>query len=82
MVKIPLGTSIHQRSIAKQPEIRLLNRFFEMNPTNLVDQVSLLVRPYIAALDNIGYWPITNSFSQDGTLDGDAFMLSDNDMYR
>ena len=82
MVNIPLGVSSHQRQIAKEPEIKVLNRFFETNPTNLVDQVSLLTRPYIEALDNVGDGPISNLYQQDGAFDSDLFIVSDNDIYR
>lgn len=82
VVPIPLGTSAYQRTIAREPEIRLLNRFFEFNPTNLVDQVTLLTRPYLETDTTVGDGPISNIYSQDGAFDSDAFIVSDNDIYR
>ena len=45
MVTVPLGSGFYRRGYAQEPEISLVNRFFEEDPTNQVEKFSLLARP-------------------------------------
>lgn len=79
---LPLGVGAYQRQYGKMPEIKLVNRFFESNPTNQVDGVALLSRPGSIDLDAFGEGPIRNIFAQEGTFNGAAFIVSNHTLFR
>ncbi len=54
---LPLGVGAYSRTYGKMPEIKLVNRFFEENPTNAVDGAALLSRPGSNALTGFGEGP-------------------------
>ncbi|NJL70946.1 MAG: hypothetical protein HC888_04675, partial [Candidatus Competibacteraceae bacterium] len=82
MTALPLGVGAYDRSVAREPEIKLINRYFESNPTNLVDGVALLSRPGTSKLADIGVGRVRALFAQEGTFDGDLFVVSGSRMYR
>lgn len=82
MVAVPLGRGAYQRDYANEPEIHLLNRFFEENPTNAADGVSLLARPGTSVLVSAGDGPIRGFFSAPGLHNGDLFFVSGDTLYR
>lgn len=76
MADLPLGKGAYKRTYGSEPEVRLLNRFFEQNPSNRVDAVALLGRPgdtYLAATPKA---PVRANFFQDGTINGWLFTVS------
>jgi len=79
---LPLGVGAYKRQYGKMPEIKLINRFLENNPSNVVDGVALLSRPGTIDLNAFGEGPIRNTFSQEGTFNGDAFIVSGNQLFR
>lgn len=79
---LPLGVGAYSRRYGKMPEIKLINRFFESNPTNAVDGTALLSRPGNIDLDGFGEGPIRQIFSQEGTFNGDAFIVSKETLFR
>ncbi len=82
-MKIPLGTSAYQRTVAQVPEIKLINRYFETDPTDQVDQQALLTRPSLRRwITDLGAGPIRATYSQPGTFDEAIFAVSGYDVYR
>ncbi len=79
---IPLGVGAYSRRYGRMPEIKMINRFFEENPANAVDGVSLLSRPGTTFLDAFGTGPIRNEFAQEGTFNGTLFVVSGNALFR
>lgn len=79
---IPLGTTDSSRSVAETPDIRLFNRYFEKDPTNLENQVALLTRPALRKWLEVGDGPIRGLYSQPGTFDEAVFTVSGDTLYR
>jgi hypothetical protein len=79
---LPLGVGAYDRTFGKMPEVRLINRFFEENPTNQVDNVALLSRPGTTRLDAFGGGKIRKLFAQEGTFSGDLFVVSGGALFR
>ncbi len=83
MVAIPLGRSAYRRRSAREPEIRIINRYFEQNPTNLEDQVTLLLRPALKELvAAVGTGPIRRVYTRSGAFGDDLFVVSGDALYR
>jgi hypothetical protein len=86
LTKIPLGHSAYNRKTAKEPEIQLLNRFFEKNPTNTDDGVALLSRGGTQELafftPDTATGSIRLTYSKEGLFGGDAFVVSGTKLYR
>lgn len=82
-MRIPLGSSAYQRTVAQDPEIKLINRYFETDPTNQKEQAALLTRPSLRRwITDIGDGPIRATYSQPGTFDDALFVVSGFDLYR
>lgn len=87
MVTLPLGYQAYKRKFAGEPEIRLVNRFLEKNPTNLREGTGLLSRAGSAPLtkfdDGAGaVAPARGTFSKTGLFNGDLFGVSGGNLYR
>lgn len=82
MVALPLGVGAWDRPYGKAPPIKLVNRFFEANPANRANGVSLLSRPGTTYTAACGAGPIRANFTQDGTFDGDLFTVSGERLFR
>lgn len=82
-MRLPLGVGAYLRtSVGVEPQIEMFNRFFEENPTNLEEGVALLARGGTTFYNTVGSGPIRRIWSQPGTLGGDIFMVSGNNMFR
>lgn len=81
-LKVPLGNTDLSRSVAEVPDIALVNRYFEEEPTNQEDQVDLLARPGLKKWKEIGVGPIRQVYSQPGAFDNALFAVSGADVYR
>jgi hypothetical protein len=84
-VRIPLGLATWRRSDAQEPDIFLLNRYYEQDPTNIGDeqQVALLARPALRRwITGLGDGPIRGTYSQPGTFADSLFVVSDKTLYR
>lgn len=82
-MRIPLGRADHDRSLAQVPAIPLYNRFFEEEPTNQEDQVSLLCRPGLRRWKTgLNTGPVRGVFSQPGTFDEAVFTVSGTNFFR
>lgn len=82
MVAVQLGRGAYRRTVAQEPEIRLLNRYFEEDPSNQEDQVALLTRPALKRWLEMGIGPMRGEFSQPGTFGEALFATSGDDLYR
>jgi hypothetical protein len=82
LTSIPLGHSVWKRRRSGEPDVNVLNRFFETNPTNQVDQVALLLRPGLTRRISVGSGPIRGMYTQAGSFDGDLFVVSGDELYR
>lgn len=81
-MQIPLGRSDHRRSIAKQADIALVNRYFESDPVLTEDQVSLLARPGLKRWLEVGPGPIRKVYSATGAFSDALFAVSYNEFHR
>lgn len=81
-MRIPLGLSSFDRSVAETPEIRVLNRYFEQDPTNQKDQIALLCRPGLRKWLTVGDGPSRGIYAQPGTFGEAIFDVSGTDLYR
>lgn len=80
-MKLPLGIADHFRELAETPGIRLLNRYYENDPTNQDDQVALLTRPGLKKWLEVGTGPIRAIYSQPGSFDDSLFVVSGTKLY-
>lgn len=65
------------------PPVRLVNRFHEVDPTNLVNGVSLLSRPgstFLAGFGALG--PVRANYTLEGAFDGALFTVSKDKLQR
>ncbi len=81
-MRIPLGRSAYSRRVAQDPEIRVLNRYFESDPTNQVDQVALIARARLKRLLPVGTGPIRGWYSQPGSFADALFVVSGDTLWR
>lgn len=81
-VSIPLGKNTWRREIANEPEVFMVNRFFESTPTSLDDQISMILRPTLSRRTEVGNGPVRTIYQQDGVFDGDMFVVSDTGLFR
>lgn len=82
-MRIPLGSNAYKREVAQDPEIKLINRYFEQDPTNQSEQAALLARPSLRRwITDLGTGPIRATYSQPGTFDDAIFAVSGYDLYR
>jgi hypothetical protein len=82
-VQIRLGTLSVKRGVAYEPEIKLVNRYFEENPSNLKDQAALISRPALSRrTSDVGVGPINIVAYQSGAFDNDLFVASGEEIYR
>ena len=81
MVNLPLGRSDWRRGYG-EPQERLVNRYFEENPVNKVEGVSILARPALRLWKRIGVGPIQGIYSQPGSFEDALFVASGGKMYR
>lgn len=82
MVTIPLGTSDWQRNSLREPLIRVKNRVFEENPTNLQEQAALFARPGFKKWLEFPDAPIRALYSSPGAFNGDLFVVAGEQLYR
>lgn len=76
MTSIPIATSDWRRGVAEEPVIKLQNRFFEQNPTNLVEGSSLISRPGFKYFTDLGTAGTLSMYSQEATFDNNLFVLA------
>tara|TARA_R110000772_G_C13310278_1_gene440222 strand:- start:15110 stop:16735 length:1626 start_codon:yes stop_codon:yes gene_type:complete len=82
MTTVPLGVAAYDRQYGQEPEIQLLNRFFEQTPTNQVEQFDLLARPGSIHFLTKGSGPMRKTIHQEGVFNDDLFFVSGAELYR
>lgn len=81
MVGVPLGLGAYERRYGKTPPVVLVNRFFEADPTNRVNGVSLYSRPgttYLAPSGSEG--PVRGNFTLKDVFNDALFTVSGPDL--
>ena len=81
MSTVQLGQGAYERLYAKEPVIRVENRFVEADPTNLKEGTALLARPGTDLLRNFG-GKYRRAFDEPGMFDGDLFVVAGQSLYR
>lgn len=90
MSRVLVGIGAYKRAAAGEPEIQLVNRFAEKNPTNLKEGVALIGRPGTVTLDSFdgGSGTVGTdqrspcSYSLKGLFDDDLFVVSGQNLWR
>ena len=82
METLPLFPMDYKRLVAKEPRIHVINRYAERNPSLNEEPVSMISRPGMKKLAQIGSGPIRKTFSQPGTFNGALFVVSNTSLYR
>lgn len=82
MTTIPLGQQAYARRYAGEPEIRLINRYLETTPTNLVEKTALISRPGSTLLATGASGIGRANFSKVGLFGGDLFSVVGNGLIR
>jgi hypothetical protein len=85
MPAIPLGTAAFARSEA--PQVTLRNYYYEENPANIEDQVTLRARPRLKQFALAGSGPMRGLYREGGVLanvglSGSIIALSGSELYR
>lgn len=81
MTKVSFLPSDFKRVVA-QSELILKNRYFEQNPFLNDDGSSLLARPGLKFLMNVGEGPVRGIYTAPGSFNGDLFVVSYDTLYR
>lgn len=81
-MKIPLGLSDCVRPFAARPSILVWNAYYEQSPTNLEDGVSLIRRPAVRQLLEVGSGPIRKAYYRRDLFDNDFFVISGDTLFR
>lgn len=83
MTQIPIGTTDWARTVAKEAQIPLINRYYEQDPlaSSGVD-VTLLARPAMRKWVTAGAGPIRGIGSQLGMFGNALFVVSDSSLYK
>lgn len=81
-VSVPLARSDYFRAVAKEARLRLKNRYYEANPVLTEEQVALLARMGMRRWIYVGEGPIRGVYSQNGSFNDAAFVLSGEELWR
>lgn len=81
-VKVPLTRTTWRRDYAGGVELKLLNRFFESDPSSTIDDTALISRPGTTYYRSIGAGPHRGNYTQPGIFGGDLFTASGTKVYR
>lgn len=82
MTAVRLAIDAYRRFRAGEPEIILENRFFEVNPVNLLEKVALIWRPALRHRTVVGEGPIRRTFYQPGCFTNDLFVVSGPELFK
>lgn len=85
MVTVPLGVGAYKRDYAGEPEVVLQNRYLEKDPSNLVENSTLIARAGSGALAqcaNGGGGVIRGNYAKLGLFGGDLFTVSGSNLFR
>lgn len=82
MVTVPLGVGAFERDFAGEPQVTLQNRFFEKDPSNLVERSALIARAGSNGLVQLAGGTQRGYFSKQGAFGGDLFVCSGHSLWR
>ncbi len=82
MVNLPFITSDWKRELPREPQLPLLNRFYEQDPVSNDGEAALISRPGLCRWLEVGSGPIRGLFSQAGVFDDALFVVSGSGLYR
>lgn len=82
MTNVPLGRSDYWRSVAKEARIRTKNRYYEDNPVLSESQTALIARMGLKRWLYVGEGPIRGLYSQAGSFNDAAFVVSADELWR
>lgn len=84
MVDIQIARAEWRRRVAKEPQVALRNRYYEVNPVLNASQdfTALLARPGLKKFAEAGTGQVRFCYSVPGTFDGDLFVVSGLKLYR
>ena len=82
MAKVPLTRTTWRRDYAGSVQLRLLNRFFEEDPSSTIDDTALIARPGTDSYRAFGSGTMRGNFTQPGFFGGDLFVASGQTLYR
>lgn len=86
MTTLPLGIGAYKRASSGEPEIKLVNRFFEKSPTNMREKYALLARPGTALWNTfLADTPgglLRGLYSKVGIFNSELFVVSGKNLYR
>lgn len=77
-----LAKNSYTRTAANLPVRRLVNRFVEIDPSNLITGYMVLPRPGLALFATVGDGPYRAVWRQSGVLNGDNLVVSGTSLYR
>lgn len=81
-MKVNFNPSVFSRKVANAADLILRNRYFEENPSLTEDGSSLIARPGMRKLTEVGEGPIRGLKSEAGSFNGDLFVASGQELYR
>lgn len=88
MTEVPLGRGAYKRLYGGTPEVKLLNRWLEVNPANLREGTSVLARPGTTNLmgldpgDFDGLASMRGNFALSGLFNDSLFTVCGENLYR
>lgn len=82
MPTLAMGTDTYRRRNANVPDISYINRFYESNPTDQVNQSASIRRPGLANRLQVGTGPIRTTYWQSGFANDALFIVSKNELFR
>lgn len=82
MPNVNFSPSDFKRQVAANTELTLRNRYFEENPVLSDDGASLLARPGLKYLTEVGAGPIRGMYQVPDFFGGDLFVASGDSLYR
>lgn len=82
MALVSFNPSDFKRRVADSADIVLKNRYFEQNPALTEDGATLISRPGLRRLVDVGDGPIRGIASEPGSFGGDLFVASGDAMWR
>lgn len=89
MTSVPLGRGAYKRLYGGTPEVKLLNRWLEANPTNLREGVAVLARPGTTQLIDplnqgafVGLGSMRGNYSLSGLFSDSLFVVCGENLYK
>jgi hypothetical protein len=82
VTKITMVNADRRRALSGEPDLLLINRFVEANPSLSDNEPAFLKRPGLKFWTQVGDGPVRSFFMAPGTFDDDVFAVSYNTLYR